>query len=65
MNTLEIRPYDHVLWKNHTPQQVRDVMYPRINLSQMGYPKGSLDSRCAFCMAWGVDGSGVVLVEIS
>lgn len=64
MNTLEIRSYEYVLWRNHTPLQVRDRMYPSVHLSQMGYPQGSLDPQLAYCQGWMVDGIGVVLVEI-
>jgi hypothetical protein len=64
MNTLEIRPYDYILWREQTPQQVRDRLYPSIQLSPMNYARGSLDPRATYCQAWVVDGAGVVLVEV-
>jgi hypothetical protein len=65
VNTLEIRPYDYILWRAQTPQQVRDRLYPCIHLSQMNYPHRSTDPQAAYCMAWMVDGSGIVLVELT
>lgn len=63
-DTLEIRPYDYVLWRGQTPVQVRDRLYPSVHLSQIHYPQRSQDPNAAYCMAWGVDGSGIVLVEL-
>lgn len=65
MNTLEIRPYDYVLWRGQSPQQVRDRLYPSIHLSQMNYPPRSRDPQASYCMAWSVAGSPVVLVEVA
>lgn len=65
MNTLQIRPYDYILWRNETPQELRDRLHPGINLSQINYANRSLDPRAAFCRAWQLDGSNVTLVEIT
>lgn len=65
MNTLEIRPYDYILWRGETPQQLRDRLHRGINLSQMNYANRSLDPRALFCRAWHLDGSSITLVEIS
>jgi hypothetical protein len=65
MSTLEILAYDHILWRNQTPQQVRDKLYPTVHLSQIGYPHRSLDPQAVFCQGWSVDGKGVTLVEIT
>lgn len=64
MNTLEIRPYDYILWRGQTAVQVRDRLYPTIHLSQINYPQRSRDPQAAYCMAWMVDGSGIVLIEL-
>ncbi len=64
MNTLEVRPFEYILWREQAPQQIRDRLYPGVNLSQMNYPARSLDPRVSYCMAWGVDGSGIMLVEV-
>jgi hypothetical protein len=64
MNTLEIRPYDYILWRGQTAAQVRDRLYPAIPINQINYPQRSVHPHANYCMAWMVEGSAIVLVEL-
>lgn len=64
MNTLELRGYEYILWRNQTPQGVRDREYPGLQMNPVSYARRSLNGSAAYCQAWGLAEAGVVLVEV-